>query len=37
MEHFGEVAGVAVKFDPRDDDIVGVGIAGHSVKINKNL
>jgi len=26
---FGEVAGVAVELDRGDDDIVGVGIAGH--------
>ena len=27
VQHFGQIAGVAVKFDPGDDDIVGVGIA----------
>jgi hypothetical protein len=29
VEHFGEIAGIAVKLYPGDDDIVGVGIAGH--------
>jgi hypothetical protein len=28
VEHFGATAGVAVKLDPRDDEIVGGGIAG---------
>lgn len=33
VEHLGEITGVAVKLDPGDDDIVGVGIAGHGAEV----